>query len=299
MTTMTSQITSLTVVYSTVYSDAVQRKHQSSASLSFVWGIHRDRWIPRTKGQLRGKCFHLMASSWSGTSPSDVEAIAAATVHASVVIASTTTAVEVKMCGVYLSDNQLQSNVYIYTDKFTLISIKVRVIRQHSRFETPVITVGTIWASRTSHVRQLLLILWNACSLTRPIYCWENRCRRKEMNRKWFNDETNKLSLPYHYRGLTHWGRDIMDAISQTAFFKCISFNKNVWFQIKILPMFVPKGPITNIPALVETMAWRCPGDNSLFETMVVIYRRICVARKANQFFSLSEICMSSVPGWQ
>ena len=63
MTTMASQITSLTVVYSTVYSDADQRKHQSSASLVFVWGIHRDRWIPRTKGQLRGKCFHLMTSS--------------------------------------------------------------------------------------------------------------------------------------------------------------------------------------------------------------------------------------------
>ena len=26
-------------------------------------GLHRDRWIPRTKGQLRGKCFHLMTSS--------------------------------------------------------------------------------------------------------------------------------------------------------------------------------------------------------------------------------------------
>ena len=65
MTTITSQITSLTVVYSIVYSDADQRKLQSSASLAFVWGIHRDRWIPRTKGQLRGKCLHLMTSSWS------------------------------------------------------------------------------------------------------------------------------------------------------------------------------------------------------------------------------------------
>ena len=64
MTKMASQITSLSVVYSTVYSDADQIKHQSSASLAFVWGIHRDRWIPRTKGQLRGKCFHLMTSSW-------------------------------------------------------------------------------------------------------------------------------------------------------------------------------------------------------------------------------------------
>ena len=36
-----SQITSLTVVYSTVYSDADQRKYQSSASLAFVRRIHR------------------------------------------------------------------------------------------------------------------------------------------------------------------------------------------------------------------------------------------------------------------
>ena len=38
---MASQITSLAIVYSTVYSDADQRKHQSSASLAFVRGIHR------------------------------------------------------------------------------------------------------------------------------------------------------------------------------------------------------------------------------------------------------------------
>ena len=65
MTTMESQITSLTSVYSTVYSDADQRKHPNSASLAFVRGIHRDRWIPRTKGPQRGKCFHLMTSSCS------------------------------------------------------------------------------------------------------------------------------------------------------------------------------------------------------------------------------------------
>ena len=63
MTTVASEITSLTVVYSTVYSDADQRKHHSSASLAFMWGIHRDRWISHTKGQLRRKCFHLMTSS--------------------------------------------------------------------------------------------------------------------------------------------------------------------------------------------------------------------------------------------
>ena len=41
MSAMTSQIVSLTIVYSTVYSGADQRKHQSSASLTFVRGIHR------------------------------------------------------------------------------------------------------------------------------------------------------------------------------------------------------------------------------------------------------------------
>ena len=41
MSAMASQITSLTIVYSPVYSGADQRKHQSSASLAFVSGIHR------------------------------------------------------------------------------------------------------------------------------------------------------------------------------------------------------------------------------------------------------------------
>ena len=40
MSTMTSQITSLTIVYSTVYLGA-DKKNQSSASLAFVRGIHR------------------------------------------------------------------------------------------------------------------------------------------------------------------------------------------------------------------------------------------------------------------
>ena len=41
MGTMVSQITGLTIIYSSVYSGADQSKHQSSASLAFVRGIHR------------------------------------------------------------------------------------------------------------------------------------------------------------------------------------------------------------------------------------------------------------------
>ena len=41
MGAISSQITSFTILYPTVYSGADQRKHQSCASLSFVRGIHR------------------------------------------------------------------------------------------------------------------------------------------------------------------------------------------------------------------------------------------------------------------
>ena len=50
MGTIASQVISLTIVYSTVYSDADQRKHQSSASLAFVRGIHGDRWQMASNG---------------------------------------------------------------------------------------------------------------------------------------------------------------------------------------------------------------------------------------------------------
>ena len=43
MSTMAYQITSLAIVYSTVYSGVNHRKHQSSVSLAFVWRIHRCR----------------------------------------------------------------------------------------------------------------------------------------------------------------------------------------------------------------------------------------------------------------
>ena len=46
---MASQITSLTIVYSIVYSGADQRKHQSSVSLAFVRGIHR--WLVNSPHQ--------------------------------------------------------------------------------------------------------------------------------------------------------------------------------------------------------------------------------------------------------
>ena len=52
--------------------------------------------------------------------------------------------------------------------------------------------------------------------------------------------------------------------------FKRIFFNENVWISIKISLKFVPKGPINNIPSLVQIMAWRRWGDKPLSEPMMV-----------------------------
>ena len=57
MSEMASQITSLTIVYSTVCSCADQRQHQSSTSLAFVWGIHRWPVNSPHKGPVTRKIF--------------------------------------------------------------------------------------------------------------------------------------------------------------------------------------------------------------------------------------------------
>ena len=70
-------------------------------------------------------------------------------------------------------------------------------------------------------------------------------------------------------------GRHFADDI-----FKCIFLNENVRILIKISLKVVPKGPINNIPSLVQIMAWRRPGDKPLAEPMMVsLLTHICVAR--------------------
>ena len=62
--------------------------------------------------------------------------------------------------------------------------------------------------------------------------------------------------------------------------FKRIFLNENVEILIEVSLKFVHKGPINNIPALVQIMAWRQPGDKPLSEPMVVrLPTHICVTR--------------------
>ena len=74
----------------------------------------------------------------------------------------------------------------------------------------------------------------------------------------WEADRVNTLSPR---RNEQHFADDI---------FKRIFFNENVWISIKISLKFVPKGPINNIPALVQIMAWHRSGDKPLSEPMMV-----------------------------
>ena len=62
--------------------------------------------------------------------------------------------------------------------------------------------------------------------------------------------------------------------------FKRIFVNENARILIEISLKFVPKGPINNIPASVQIMAWRRPGDKPLSEQMMVsLLTHICVTR--------------------
>ena len=75
--------------------------------------------------------------------------------------------------------------------------------------------------------------------------------------------------IPCYHGGLllTHWGRDKMGTISQTTFSHTFPWMKMYEFRLR----FVPKGPINNIPALFQVIAWRRPGDKPLSEPMMVI----------------------------
>ena len=52
--------------------------------------------------------------------------------------------------------------------------------------------------------------------------------------------------------------------------FKCIFLNENERISMQISLKFVPKGPINNIPVLVQIVAWRRQGAKLLSELMVV-----------------------------
>ena len=90
---------------------------------------------------------------------------------------------------------------------------------------------------------------------------------------------------------LTHWGRDKMAAIYQTTFSNAFSWRKIYKFRLRF-PEICSYGPINDISALVQIMAWRRPGDKPLSEPMVVnLLTHICVTQP--QWVNAPEIPQS------
>ena len=79
---------------------------------------------------------------------------------------------------------------------------------------------------------------------------------------------------------LTHLPLDKMAAIFQTTSSNAFSWMKMYEFRVKISIKFVPKGPINNIPALLQIMAWRRTDNKPLSEPLIVsILAHISVTR--------------------
>ena len=78
--------------------------------------------------------------------------------------------------------------------------------------------------------------------------------------------------------------------------FNRISVDENVRILIKFSLKFVPKGPINNMQALVQIMAWRRPGDHPLSEpVMVSLLTHMCITRpnELTYFPLVPHICIS------
>ena len=95
--------------------------------------------------------------------------------------------------------------------------------------------------------------------------CWGIRC---EIALRWLPQSLINTLRPREN------GRHFADDI-----FKWIFVNENLWIPIKISSLF-PRVQFNNIPALVQIMAWRRPGDKPLSEPMMVrLPTHICVTR--------------------
>ena len=90
---------------------------------------------------------------------------------------------------------------------------------------------------------------------------------------------------------LTHWGRDNMDAISQMTFSYAFSWMKMYELRLKFHWRLFPRVKINNIPALVQIMAWRRPGEKPLSEPIMVTYWRIYASLGLNELTILAN-CM-------
>ena len=105
-----------------------------------------------------------------------------------------------------------------------------------------------------------------------PWLNWFIRCL-SDIGKSWGLSRYRDAVLPLNTLRPRQNGRHFPDDI-----FKCIFFYENLWISLKISLKFVPKVWINNIPALVQIMAWRRPGDKPFSEPMMVLLlMHICI----------------------
>ena len=272
MITMASQITSLRIVYSIDYSGADQRKHQGSASLAFVRGIHRWPVISPHKWQVTRKTF-----------PFDDVIMIGAILHIGCLV---------KNCAPLLSHwgypNLTWSLPFMVT-WFLAIFVSKDSLLPDSSDESGLGGRGPFLSSLdVCSSSKVIILSRRAPSFIFLVPLFQNKQQVMFQYKNvvfsiygFASERNNCVTTSYRYvvnpilntlrprQKYCHFADDIL---------KCIFLNKDIWISIKISLMFVPKGPINISPGLVQIMAWCRPGDKPLSEpTMVRLLTHICV----------------------
>ena len=193
---MASQITSLTIVYLTVYLGADQRKHQSSASLAFVRGIP-------------------VTGEFPAQMTSNAENVSIWRRHHEYILFSFR---HIKCLMIYFVVTAPRPS-------------RICSSRRKCYLRNQGLCCSTTWSVTQ---RLILLEIW-------PF-------------------------LMYVYKTSSHFTLRVKRIAARTKrtaicwrHFKCIFLNEKVWISITISLKFVPKGPVNNIPALVEICyQWVC-----------------------------------------
>ena len=154
-------------------------------------------------------------------------------------------------------------------------------IESYSIFKCIKIVSFNVWARY--FVWNFKGTLWHSTKNISPIH-WKSRSwlRSENLRAHRFTSFIKVFEMPpnhlIHYQYYTKGGdyqvntlRPIQDGRHFPDIFKCIFLKENVPISLKISLKFVPRCPINNIPALVQIMAWRRPGDKPLSEPMVML----------------------------
>ena len=128
-------------------------------------------------------------------------------------------------------------------------------------------SIGTrTWISNQINIKLWDIIIWSMSKVQRcffkPLQLMSNYILHKTMGIITYPC-FNKLRPRQHGR---HFSDDIL---------KWIFLNENIWISIQISLKLVSRYPINSIPALVQIMAWRRPGDKPLSVPMMLVYGSI------------------------